>query len=300
MTLTRRGFLGGMFAAGAAANIPGCKTWCRCCGDSRPRPKIALQLYSIRGYIKKNGLEKALEKVAETGFKAVEFAGYWDFDAPAIAKMLADNGLAACGTHVSKDAFSSAKYRETCEFNLAIGNKTIICPGGGNFPPKDFKGPIDPFLDSLVEFYNTAAENCASYGCSVGLHNHMREFELKRSDGVTYWDWFFSHTDRRVLMQQDVGWTTCAGFDPAEQFAKYPHRSVSLHAKENGMGGDVKEFDAILGRPGRPGAKGVDWDAVLSAAERDGVEWLVVECEKHCDSFEAVAPSFEFLKAKGY
>ncbi len=40
---------------------------------------------------------------------------------------------------------------------------------------------------------------------------------------------------------------------------------------------------AILGKPA-PGTS--------------GVEWLVAECEHHCDTLDAVAPSYEFLKGQ--
>ena len=151
----------------------------------------------------------------------------------------------------------------------------------------------------LVDYYNQAAETAATYGCKIGLHNHTREFELKMKDGTTYWDYFFSNTSKNVCMEQDVGWTTCAGADPCEQFRKYPGRSPTIHAKENGMGKGVKQFDAILGQPGKPGAVGVDWDKLFVATDKDGVKWYVVECERHCDDLSAIKPSFEFLKAKG-
>ena len=80
---------------------------------------------------------------------------------------------------------------------------------------------------------------------------------------------------------------------------KYPGRSFTLHAKENGMGKDVKQFDAILGQPGKPGAVGVDWDKLFKATDEDGVEWYVVECERHSDSLFAVTESFKFLTSKG-
>ena len=100
-------------------------------------------------------------------------------------------------------------------------------------------------------------------------------------------------------MEQDVGWTTCAGFDPCEQYRKYPNRSFTLHAKENGMGKGVKEFNAILGQPGKPGAKGVEWDRLFPISDADGVKWYVVECERHSDTLDAVKPSIEFLRSKG-
>ena len=127
----------------------------------------------------------------------------------------------------------------------------------------------------------------------------MWEFKLKDENGVTFWDHFFANTKESVLMEQDVGWTTCAGHDPCHEFVKYPHRSPTLHAKENGMGKDVKEFDGILGRPGRPGAKPVDWGRLIPVAEKNGTEWWVVECERHFDDLSAVTPSYAFLKSKG-
>ena len=119
------------------------------------------------------------------------------------------------------------------------------------------------------------------------------------TDGTSFWDYFFSNTSQDVCMEQDVGWSTCAGVDPKAEFRKYSGRSPTLHAKENGMGKDVKEFDAILGQPGKPGAVPVDWDGLIPAADEAGVEWWVVECERHFEDLSAITPSYAFLKAKG-
>ena len=119
------------------------------------------------------------------------------------------------------------------------------------------------------------------------------------TDGTSFWDYFFSNTSQDVCMEQDVGWSTCAGVDPKAEFRKYPHRSPTLHAKENGMGKNVKEFDAILGQPGKPDAVPVDWDGLIPAADEAGVEWWVVECERHFEDLSAITPSYAFLKAKG-
>lgn len=298
MNLSRRAFLGSMAAAGAASVLPaGCATMC--CGKGKVG-QLAVQLYSIRDYIggkKKVGLAQSLKDVAALGYKGVEFAGYYGNDAKTLKAMLDDAGLVACGTHVGRDAFSPANVAKTCEFNLTYGNNLIICPGGGNFPGKGQN--LDDFLKMLVDYYNKAAEDAAKFGCKIGLHNHTQEFTMKMKDGTSYWDYFFSNTHPNVCMEQDVGWTTCAGSDPCEQYKKYPHRSPTLHAKENGMGAGVKTFDAILGQPGKPGAKGVEWDRLFPVTDADGVKWYVVECERHCDSFDAIKPSIEFLKSKG-
>ncbi len=341
MNVSRREFFTYLGASAAAAALPGCCGLM--CDQKLVRAKIALQLYSLHRYIggakdkdgnvivQARGLEKCLEDVAAIGYKGVEFAGYYNNDAKALRKMLADNGLVACGTHVGNSAYGfntkdwtidADVMKKTCEFELAYGNNLIICPGGGNIPPgaswstgrggepcKPTK-EIDEFTKKLAEFYNKAGEVALAEGCKIGLHNHTWEHAIKMTDGTSFWDYFFSHTcPKSVCMEQDVGWTTCAGdmfpgLTPMAQYVKYPHRSPTLHAKENGMGKGVKQFDAILGKPGcdengKRCATPVNWDALFPITDADGVEWYVVECERHFDSLDAVKPSWEFLHQKG-
>lgn len=325
MNITRRNFLGASALAGAAFLAPGCCS--SCCGTRYG--KVALQLYSLKDYIggdkkrktKGVGLEKGLADVRAIGFEGVEFAGYYGFKPCELKKMLADNGLKVCGTHVSNDqygfdvkkgTFNPDVLKKTCAFETGYGNTLIICPGGGNIPPgaswstgrggepcKPTK-EIDEFTKKLVELYNKAAVVAKEMGCKIGLHNHTWEHAIKMTDGTSFWDYFFTNTCNDVCMEQDVGWSTCAGVDCCEQYVKYPFRSPTLHAKENGMGKDVKKFDAILGQPGKPDATPVPWDRLFVASDKNKVEWYVVECERHFDDPNgAVKPSFQFLRSKG-
>ena len=325
MNITRRNFLGASALAGAAFLAPGCCS--SCCGTRYG--KVALQLYSLKDYIggdkkrktKGVGLEKGLADVRAIGFEGVEFAGYYGFKPCELKKMLADNGLKVCGTHVSNDqygfdvkkgTFNPDVLKKTCAFETGYGNTLIICPGGGNIPPgaswstgrggepcKPSK-EIDAFTKKLVELYNKAAVVAKEMGCKIGLHNHTWEHAIKMTDGTSFWDYFFTNTCNDVCMEQDVGWSTCAGVDCCEQYVKYPFRSPTLHAKENGMGKNVKEFDAILGQPGKPDATPVPWDRLFVASDKNKVEWYVVECERHFDDPNgAVKPSFQFLRSKG-
>ncbi len=299
MDLSKRSFLklSGAMALGAclptfAAEAP-----------AKVKALMGVQLYSIGAYIRKNGLEKTLVELAQIGFKGVEFQVHFGLKPAEIKRMLGAAGLAAAGSHVPCRDFGPERIKAACEFHLGYGNNLLICAGDGNFPrPGE---DVDEFLKRLVEHYNRGAELAAKYGCRIGLHNHRHEFDLTLKDGTTYWDYFFSHVGEKVCMEQDVGWTTCAGVDPCEQWRKYPHRSITFHAKEdNGWkkginGRNVKKFDGILGRPAQPGGRGVDWDKVAAAADRDGIKWWIIECEKHFNSLDVVRQSFAFLHGKG-
>ena len=326
MNFTRREFFGGLGLGAAAVALPGCV----CAPKARrTRAKLALQLYSLNVYVNtvkgadgKVDLAKVLANVAAIGYKGVEFfgGGCFGHDAKSVRAALVGAGIKACGIHVDNSAygFDTKKWtfdpdvlKKTCEFNMSFGNNLVICPGGGNFPPGcswstgqggepcPSSPEIDEFCKKLTDLYDRGAEVAAKFGCRIGLHNHTWEHMIFMQDGTSFWDYFFSNTNENVCMEQDVGWSTCAGVDPKEQYKKYPHRSPTLHAKENGMGKDVKEFDAILGKPGKPGAVPVDWDGLIPVTEKDGVDWYVVECERHFDDFSAVLPSYNFLHAKG-
>ena len=319
MNVSRRELLTALGMSAAALAVP--SAFADLCTCSK-KAKIAVQLYSIGSYVSRVGLERALETLASIGFKGVEFYGGSCFGQPAksVRKWLADNGLKGCGIHVDNGAFGfnttnwtydAETLKRTCAFNLEYGNNLIICPGGGNCPPGvswstgqggkpcNPSPEIDEFTKKLIDLYNRASTDAAREGCLIGIHNHTWEHGVIMQNGQTYWDYFFSNTSDRVCMEQDVGWTTCAGVDPKEQYVKYPHRAPTLHAKENGMGSGVREFDAILGKPGKPGAKPVDWDGLIPVTEADGVEWYVVECERHFEDLSAVLPSYRFLKSKG-
>ncbi|MBO7207081.1 MAG: sugar phosphate isomerase/epimerase, partial [Kiritimatiellae bacterium] len=200
MNISRRNFIGGLGAFGALG-LAGCACPC-CCG---PKGKIALQLYSINKYIggikDKSGkiikpgvgLERALEEVAKIGYKGVEFAGYYGFTGKEIKKMLDDNGLVACGSHVGGwRNIDGDNLKKVAEFNLEFGNTVLICPGGTGPDGMNWSNPVwdakcADHMKFIVDFFNKSAEAAAKFGSRVGIHNHQWEFQLKDENGVTFW-----------------------------------------------------------------------------------------------------------------
>ena len=116
------------------------------------KPRIALQLYSVRGSCGK-GFDKVLERVAKMGYQGVEFAGYHKYgkDPKGLKKRLDDVGLIAAGTHVGANTFIGPNVNKCIDFHKAIGCKYIICPGDGRFCHKEKS-------KAFAESFNKAAE----------------------------------------------------------------------------------------------------------------------------------------------
>ena len=239
--LSRRSFVSSALAASGLAALPGCIR-----NGAGFRPRVALQLYSVRDVIAEAGLPAVLDELRKMGYEGVEMSGYFTkgrkpLTAVEVRRILDDSGLVACGAHVARDALSPGAIGETIDFNLAYGNSYIVCGGGGMRPDGSWKGSQDSWWGMIVEFYSGVAARAAASGCRIGIHNHAWEFQTKLSDGTTVFDYIFSNTPKSICMEQDVGWTTAAGCDPCEQYAKYPHRSPTLHAKENGCIFDAED-----------------------------------------------------------
>ena len=193
---------------------------------------IALQLYSVRQDCEKD-LPAVLQAVAKIGYKGVEFAGYYGRDAAQLRKLLDDNGLKCCGTHIGLDTLQGDKLSKTVEFNKTLGNPFLIVSWMPT--PTTLAAAIQVAKD-----FNALAAKVKPEGMRVGYHAHGGDFH--KIEGQTFWDIFFSNTDPQVVMQLDVGNCIDGGGDPYAILKKFPGRAATIHIKEHG------------GKPGRPSA----------------------------------------------
>ena len=90
--------------------------------------EYGLQLYSVRD-ITKDNLDEALCKVAELGYKYVEFAGFFGNSAEDVKAMLDKYSLKVSGTHSPWTDLKPAAINDTIAYHKAIGNRYYIVPG---------------------------------------------------------------------------------------------------------------------------------------------------------------------------
>ncbi len=88
--------------------------------------KVGLQLYTVRDLMKTD-FDGTIAKVAQTGYKEVEFAGYFGHTGEQVRAACDKNGLSAVSTHIQYDELDD-KFPSVIETSKVIGLKYIVCP----------------------------------------------------------------------------------------------------------------------------------------------------------------------------
>jgi sugar phosphate isomerase/epimerase len=261
---TRRSFLKTTTASIAAA----CAVGAGCdgtfmSGKSKRKIPVGLQLYSVRTECQKD-LPATIKAVADIGYQGVEFAGFYDYSAKDIRKLLDDNGLKCCGSHTPLDDLLGDKLPKTIEFNKTIGNKYMIVPW---LDPNKYNS-VEGWKEA-ADMFNELAEKVKPHKMQVGYHNHSHEFTP--IDGQMPWDIFFGNTRKDVIMQCDTGNAMVGGGEVIPYLKRYPGRAVTIHLKEY----STTNKNAVLGEGDIP------WEELLTLCETvGGTKWYIIEEEK--------------------
>lgn len=240
---------------------------------------LAVQLYSVRELCRED-FPGTLKKIADIGFKGVEFAGFHDLAPTELKACLDDLGLEVASAHMPMvDENNVAQIVDQCR-TLGI-TKVISGPGG----------PIDTteHILACVEKQQKAVALLAEAGIAFGLHNHWLEF--RAVDGGFPEDVMLDRVDG-LIAELDVYWIQVGGPDPAATVARLGKRAPLLHIK-----------DGLVDppQPMKPIGQGVlDMPAIIGAADQDVLEWLIVEldsCDR--DMLTALEESYRYLVGNG-
>lgn len=228
----------------------------------RPIP-VGVQLWSVRKECEKD-FPRTIEAIARMGYQGVEFAGFYEYKAKDIRKILDDNGLKCCGSHTQIDLLTGDNLLKTIEYNKTIGNKYLIVP----WLDPETHNTRDAWLKT-ADLFNKLAEKVKPHGMQVGYHNHTHEFHPV--DGEMPWDIFFGNTTKDVIMQMDTGNAMYGGGDPIPYLKRYPGRAVTIHLKEY----SATNKKAIIGEGD------INWKELFAVCETiGGTKWYIIEEEK--------------------
>jgi sugar phosphate isomerase/epimerase len=247
---------------------------------------IGLQLYSVRRQCAED-LPAVLKAVSKMGYEGVEFAGYYDRTAKEMKKLLDDNGLKCCGTHLRAKIATAAQgkfdeFDAEVEYNQVLGNPYLIFPS----MPENMRNSVEA-CKKTGAVLDTLVERAAKADGYVGYHAHGGDFH-KVGDS-TQWDLLFENSCDRVVMQMDVGNCIGGGGDPYATLKKFPGRSLTIHLKEHGGAATA----AV-------GEGEVDWKQNFNICESvGGTKWYIVEHERGDDPLASVEACMKSLRKMG-
>lgn len=281
MTVSRRTFIQQSLTAVVGTSTllkNGIATSCARAGTAQRLDAVGLQLYTVRDEMKKS-VEATLARVAQIGYKEVEFAGFFGRSAQQIADALKANGLRSPASHVNMQA----PWEATLADSKTIGNEYVVVPW------IDEAMRTDDGIKRLAEEFNRRAEAANAAGLKFAYHNHDFEFKPMASGKLIY-DYLLESTDpKRVLMEMDLYWINHGGADPLAYWTRYPGRFELVHVKD--MAADRNMTDV--------GSGTIPWSRYFHERVVGGVKHFFVERDDAAstgDAFKSIANSYNYLK----
>lgn len=245
--------------------------------QSRRVDNPGLQLYTLRQNMGAD-FEGTLARVAELGYREMEFAGYFNRSAREVRRVLDANSLSSPAAHIQLAAVRADLQREI-DFAAELGQRYIVVP---------FLTPNERSFDDyqrLVETLNTAGEACRNADLKMAYHNH--DFEFDRTNGVIPFDYILENTDPDLVdIELDLYWITRAGVDPLPYFANHPGRFSMLH---------VKDMDTH-GRMADVGLGTIDFAGIFSHGDTAGFQHYFVEHDNPGNGIASITNSIYTLR----
>jgi len=234
---------------------------------------IGLQLYTVRNLMERD-VEGTLAKLAEIGYREMEFAGYFGRDPKQLRATLDRLKLTAPSTHRSLVDLRK-DLNEVLTTSQTLGHQYVVCPY-----VEEQERTLDSFRRLAVEF-NRWGKACRERGLRFAYHNH--DFEFKPTDGKIPYDVLLAETDPQLVeMEMDLFWITRAGQDPLAYFERHRGRFPLWHVKDGRGPQGAQEIVAV-------GEGGIDFRRIFAQAQQAGLTHFFVEQDNAVDAADPLA-----------
>jgi len=261
------------------------------------KEKLAVQLFTLRDFtLTADDFAKTLQRVAAIGYPAVQLSavgcmgGESPSVSPELAKtMLDDAGLRCIATHRAWDSLRNHLDEEiTYHKKLDCGYCAI-----GTIPKDTYAPTYDGYRRWLDDARPIIA-GLKAEGIRFGHHNHSREFFKPERHGKTLEDILIDEGGDDLMMELDLYWIAHAGVSPVHILDRCHGRVPVIHLK------DKEPFpDNHDSRIAAVGEGSMDWQHIIPACERAGVDWYTMEqdiCPR--DPFDCLQSSFDYMTNK--
>jgi len=256
--------------------------------------QIAAQIFTIRDFIKtRDDFAASMARIRAIGYRAVQISQIGDIADADVKRIVDDNGLTICNTHVPVDLLQSDPGAVIQQHELWDCRHVAI----GSMPP-EYRASEDGFR-RFAEIANGIGEALAAAGLTFSYHNHS--FEFVRFGARSGLELFFDETDSRLVQAElDTYWLQHGGADPVAWIARMKERMPVVHLKDMVMLPSPDDGERPQQAMAEVGEGNMNFSGILDACQRVGVEWYAVEqdiCQG--DPFDSLAISYRNLRAMG-
>ncbi|MGM9485531.1 sugar phosphate isomerase/epimerase family protein [Roseateles sp. NT4] len=261
-------------------------------------PRVAnpgVQLYTVRDELKRD-FRGTLKRVAELGYREVEFAGYFNETPRGIRALLDELGLASPSAHVD-DRLFGPDAQGIIDAALAVGHRYLVFPWVDEKQWRDLEG-----WKRRVDSFNRAGELCRRAGLQFCYHNH--HFEFARLQGQRPYDLLLDRCDAQLVrMELDLCWAVAARQDPLALLKAHPGRFPLVHLKQLKalpplQGDDVLslKMEDAFAQMTEVGSGAVDFAGLLADPASRGIRHFFVEHDQPKQALDSIATSLRWLR----
>jgi sugar phosphate isomerase/epimerase len=250
----------------------------------RKLKKVGLQLYTVRDLMKAD-LPGTLRKVAQIGYREVEFAGYFGRSPAQIRALLKQNGLTSPSSHIGLDILEKDSVRAFADAK-AIGHQWVTVP----WIPEERRKTVDDW-NRIIGLLNQLGPQAKAAGLRLAYHNH--DFEIRPVNGVRPLDMMLDKTDPSLVdFEMDLYWVVFGGGDPIDFFNRHPKRFAMVHVKDSAGPPDNKMVDVGKGT--------IDFPRLFAQSDKAGIKHYFVEHDQPADPIATIRNSYQYLHALRY
>ena len=247
-------------------------------------PTIGIITGNTGGEWLKADPKKALQKIADLGYKELEFGGTFGMSTGELKKYLKKLGLKPVLGPTSMAAMNDPKkLKEDILACKKLGQKYIVCywpwtDDGQNKKLDDWK--------KVADNLNKGGAICKKEGLKLLYHNHDIEFRI--TEGQIPFDTLMPNLDPSLVnIEFDLYWITKGDQSAENYIRKYPGRYPVYH---------IKDMDKTASRDFACAGDGcIDFPSIFKLNKQAGVKHFIVEHDNPEDPEQCITSSAKYL-----
>jgi sugar phosphate isomerase/epimerase len=247
--------------------------------------QLAVQLYTVRDYLlEPSAFADAIQRLKAIGYRAVELIPSETVSDEEIAKICGEAGVKIASAHVPGQLLIERPEEIVRKMQVLGADLAVYAyPAGVDLGSR-------PEVERLADGLERCVQVLRQAGVTLAYHNHAMEF--LRLDGELVFDLIRTKAPG-LAFELDGYWVQYAGMSPERWVQELGSKLVSLHLKDFGVASKHGEPPFMT----EVGQGNLDFRTLVSAAERQGCRWFIVEQDiTPGDPFDSLERSLRYVQ----